>query len=164
MWLVIMLVADALGGGTWGGGTWPTYRSARGGYTIRHPPHWTATTLHPAPGVVYATLAPAAGDPAIRVYTFPGHGPGSDDVLPDVGCHPIRISGVRGRRCRSLRRGTPVTILSTSARTYRISADTGIDPPTYERVLHSFRLIRSPGRASAPAGPASTNQLGQSGL
>jgi hypothetical protein len=136
VWLVIMVVAGAVGGGSW-----PTYRSARGGYTIHHPPHWTATTLHPAPGVVYTTLAPPAGDPAIHVYTYPGHGPGSDDVLPDVACHRVRIAGVHGRRCRSLMTGTPVTILSTAARTYRISTDPGIDRPTYDRVVRSFRLI-----------------------
>jgi hypothetical protein len=119
---------------------WPTYRSPQGGYTIRHPRRWHVTVLHPEPGVEYTTLAPATG-PAVHVYVYPGHGPPSDDVLPDVHCRRVRIGGLTGRRCRTLMTASPVTILAPPGRTYRISSDAGISVATYDRIAASFRLI-----------------------
>jgi hypothetical protein len=124
---------------------WPTFRSPQGGYTIRHPRHWHVSVLHPGPASEYTTLAPVTGGPAVHVYVYPGHGPPSDDVLPDVHCRRVRIGGLTGRRCRTLTTASPVTILAPPGRTYRISSDAGISVTTYDRIAASFRLIR-PGR------------------
>ena len=120
---------------------WVTYRNGEAGYAVRHPRSWHADTLAPMPGVVYTTLAPPGGGPAIHVYTYPGTGPGTDNPLPDVGCHPVTVHRVHGRRCRKLLGGAPVTVLVHSGRTYRIDADAGVGTAVYDRVVRSFRLI-----------------------
>ena|SRR5947209_8081173 len=134
VWFVILAVVAALSSG----GSWPTHRSTHGGYTIRYPPRWRVTVLQPQ----FTTFSPPAGGPAIKVYVYPGHGPASDDVLPDVQCRAMKVGRLRGRRCRSLVGGSPVTIFTPVGRTYRISSDAGIDVATYDRVVASFRLIR----------------------
>ena len=98
--------------------------------------------LLPMPGAVFTSLAPPGGGPAIHVYVYPGHGPPSDNVLPFVRCHAVRIGGLRGRRCTALISASPVTILTAGRRTYRISSDAGIDRAVYDRVANGLRLIR----------------------
>jgi hypothetical protein len=64
--------------------------------------------LLPMPGALFTSLAPPGGGPAIRVYVYPGHGPPSDNVLPDVRCHAVRIGSLRGRRRTALISASPV--------------------------------------------------------
>jgi hypothetical protein len=124
---------------------WRTYRSPQGGYKIQYPRSWRASTLHPQPGLVWTTFAARHGGTWIRVYTYPGHGPGTDNPIPDVNCHAVTIGGIHGRRCRQLASGSPVTILSTSTRTYRISCRRGTRAATYDRLANSFRLLPTAG-------------------
>ena len=126
-WVVIMVMGAGLGA-----------------YSLRAPKGWRAHTIRPQPGHVLTTLAPRSGDAAIQIYVYPGSGPPSDDALPDVGCHRVTIGGIRGRRCRTLPGGAPVTILQAGGRTYRISAQPGVPSATYDRVVRSFRLRRPP--------------------
>jgi hypothetical protein len=120
---------------------WRTYRSQRGGYTIRYPRSWRVNALAPLPGVVFTTFAPRTGAAGIRVYGYPGHGPGGDNVRPDVHCHPVTVGAVSGQRCRQFGTLAPVTILTTATHTYRLSLLGRVSVAVYDRVVNSFRLI-----------------------
>ncbi|MDQ6816683.1 MAG: hypothetical protein M3018_04645 [Actinomycetota bacterium] len=118
-----------------------TYRSQRGGYTIRYPRSWRVDTLAPLPGAVFTTFAPRTGAAGIRVYGYAGHAPGDDNVRPDVHCYPARVAGISGQRCRQFGTLAPVTRLTTATRTYRLSLLGGVSVAVYDRVVNSFRLI-----------------------
>jgi hypothetical protein len=125
---------------------WMTYRSHRAGFAIRYPRSWRLDALAPLPGVVFTTFVPRTGAAGIRVYAYPGHGPGGDNVRPDVHCHRVRVAGVSGRRCRQFGTLAPVTIFTTATHTYRVSLLGGVPVSIYDRVVNSFRL--TPGAAA----------------
>lgn len=120
---------------------WRTYRSHRDGYTIRYPQSWRVDALAPLPGVAFTTFAPPTGAAGIRVYGYPGYGPGGDNVRPDVHCHPVRVGGIKGQRCHQFGTLAPVTILTTATHTYRLSLLGGVSVAVYDHVVNSFRLI-----------------------
>ncbi|MCA1645346.1 MAG: hypothetical protein LC797_07720 [Chloroflexi bacterium] len=117
-------------------GTWPTYHSTGGGFSVLFPPDWSVQEAADSTGATTVDLTSGDGVSAIGVRAGVSEGAALD--LPNTLCSPVTVGRLSGSRCIDTLARSLIVTLNSAGSVYQLLTARRHDPAVFERVLASF--------------------------